>query len=60
MKNLKKITREQLKEVQGGGSVPQCRVGYIYRCEAVGQCDETQDLYDCVCGCVPRVLPGQD
>ena len=56
MKNLKKISREQLKEVQGGVTpFPQCPYGYTYKCEAVGVCDETTGQDDCLCGCVPRV-----
>ncbi len=55
MKNLKKISRDELKSVLGGSSTPQCPIGYIYRCEAVGVCDPIFDQYDCVCGCIPRV-----
>ncbi|WP_410493893.1 bacteriocin-like protein [Chryseobacterium sp. T16E-39] len=54
MKNFKKISREQLKNVQGAGSLPQCPVGYIYRCEAVGVCDEISGQDDCACGCVVK------
>lgn len=57
MKNLKKISREQLRKIQGGDTPPQCRVGYIYICNAVGACIPEADMYDCVCGCVPRVRP---
>ncbi|WP_410470240.1 bacteriocin-like protein [Chryseobacterium sp. FH2] len=56
MKNLKKISREQLKQVQGGSSVPQCQIGYIYKCDSFGICDETTGQDDCVCGCVPKVV----
>ncbi len=57
MKNFKKLTREDLKNVAGGGSVPNCPVGYIYMCQAVGACFPEQDIWDCACGCVPRIRP---
>lgn len=54
MKNLKKVSREQLKQVKGGGA-PRCKVGFIYRCDSVGVCDELTGLEDCLCGCKPVV-----
>ncbi|AZA83495.1 hypothetical protein C1637_15455 [Chryseobacterium lactis] len=61
MKNFKKISREQLKQVAGGGpsgpGVGNCRVGYIYLCKAEGICDD--DKTECVCLCVPaNQIPG--
>lgn len=56
MKNLKKISREQLKEVKGGAA-PLCKVGYIYMCGAIGVCDDNTGQEDCLCGCRPRVKP---
>ncbi len=54
MKNLKKISREQLKQVKGAGpNVPACPRGYLWRCEAIGVCDEVFDQWDCLCGCYP-------
>ncbi|MGG5207534.1 bacteriocin-like protein [Chryseobacterium sp. MIQD13] len=52
MKNLKKLTRENLKQVQGGTTIPHCPPRMIYRCEAVGVCAPEFDQYDCVCGCI--------
>ncbi len=57
MKNLKKISRNQLKQVKGGDSTPVCGPGLYYVCEAVGQCDEISGVEDCLCACKPRVLP---
>ncbi|SHF25715.1 bacteriocin-like protein [Chryseobacterium takakiae] len=54
MKNLKKISREQLKQVKGAGpDLPACPVGYFWKCEANGVCDETFDEWNCFCGCYP-------
>ena len=55
MKNLKKISREQLKEVKGAGIPGQitCKPGYVYRCDAEGACIPEQNIWDCLCGCVP-------
>lgn len=54
MKNLKKISRDGLKSVLGGGNMPPiCRIGFIYRCDAIGVCAPEYDQYDCICGCVP-------
>ncbi|MCT2562640.1 bacteriocin-like protein [Chryseobacterium herbae] len=59
MKNLKKISREELKQLKGGGpNVPTCPRGAIWRCEALGICDENFDQWDCLCGCYPvNTLP---
>ncbi|WP_223559190.1 bacteriocin-like protein [Chryseobacterium lathyri] len=56
MKNLKKVSREQLKQVNGGSGTPRCKIGFIYRCDAIGVCDELSGLEDCLCGCKP-VIP---
>ena len=56
MKNLKKISREQLKGVKGAGPgplpLPICPVGYYLRCEAIGVCAPEYDQYDCACQCI--------
>ena len=55
MKNLRKISRDQLKSVKGGVTpVPQCKIGFHYECLSVGVCDDMQDLHDCSCECVPN------
>jgi len=56
MKNLKKISREQLRQVKGAGGVPNCKVGYIYKCESYGVCDDLTGQDDCLCGCRPVVV----
>jgi len=57
MKNLKKISREQLKTVKGGSGVPNCKVGYIYICDSMGICDDNTGQDDCLCGCRPIIKP---
>ena len=56
MKNFKKISREQLKQVRGAGAIPNpttCSKGYIYMCQAEGASFPEQGIWDCACGCVP-------
>jgi|GEM_PF-807529 len=51
MKNFKKISRESLKSIRGGG-VPEgiCKPGYKYMCDAVGICGtEIDDACNCFC-----------
>ncbi|RQO40422.1 hypothetical protein DBR39_05595 [Chryseobacterium sp. KBW03] len=58
MKNFKKLTRDNLKDISGGaGPIPHCRVGYIYMCQAEAACFPDQDIWDCACGCVPVTKP---
>lgn len=52
MKNLKKISREQLKEAGISRQIT-CKPGYVYRCDAEGACIPEQNIWDCLCGCVP-------
>ncbi|WP_407918888.1 MULTISPECIES: bacteriocin-like protein [Chryseobacterium] len=54
MKNFKKISRNGLKSVLGGG-ILQCRVGYVYMCNSIYVCDPSTDQYEGCCGCVPKV-----
>ncbi|VEH21171.1 Uncharacterised protein [Chryseobacterium nakagawai] len=56
MKNLKKITRDSMKSIKGAGPT-YCRVGYIYRCDSIYECNPDMDIWDCVCGCVPVTKP---
>ncbi|MDR6369879.1 MULTISPECIES: bacteriocin-like protein [Chryseobacterium] len=53
MKNLKKITRDQMKNVQGAGTPITCPAKYYLKCESIYVCDPDQGIYDCVCSCVP-------
>jgi len=55
MKNLKKVSREQLKQIKGGAIGGICAPGYYLQCLSVGQCDEAQDLFECSCHCVPKL-----
>jgi len=57
MKNLKKISRNQLKQVNGGAGVPNCKIGYIYMCGAMGICDDNTGEDDCLCICRPIIRP---
>ncbi|BAP32064.1 anaerobic ribonucleoside-triphosphate reductase large subunit [Chryseobacterium sp. StRB126] len=50
MKNLKKISRDQLKQVKGGAGY--CKPGYKYICYDIGICDPSLGEY-CSCECVP-------
>lgn len=52
MKNFKKISREQLKQVQGGFVIPVCPPKYRLICTSVEICDEDQP--NCSCSCVLR------
>lgn len=56
MKNFKKISREQLKQVQGGFVIPVCAPKYRLVCTSVEQCDEGQP--NCSCSCVLRTGGG--
>ncbi|WP_164975756.1 MULTISPECIES: bacteriocin-like protein [unclassified Chryseobacterium] len=52
MKNLKKVSREQLKAVQGGGIMdyPKCGPKTQLRCYSIEYCDpEFTDGCPCVC-----------
>lgn len=55
MKNFKKISRENLKTIKGGG-VPEgiCKPGYKYMCEATGICGPEEDAA-CNCFCIPII-----
>ncbi|WP_167025014.1 bacteriocin-like protein [Chryseobacterium sp. Tr-659] len=53
MKNFKKISREQLKQVNGGG-IGNCKPQYKWVCEATGICGPESDAA-CNCYCVPIV-----
>ncbi|WP_172616992.1 MULTISPECIES: hypothetical protein [unclassified Chryseobacterium] len=55
MKNLKKISRDQLKQVAGGGNRDGiCKPQYMWVCEATGICGPESDAA-CNCYCVPIV-----
>lgn len=55
MKNLKKISRENLRLIKGsGGPEGLCRPGYKYVCEAVGVCGPEEDAA-CNCYCFPII-----
>ncbi|SHK10006.1 bacteriocin-like protein [Chryseobacterium polytrichastri] len=50
MKNFKKISREELKKVNGGAD--KCGPGFILKCDSFGQCDSSTGLEDCICICI--------
>ncbi|SFN15677.1 hypothetical protein SAMN05421594_1428 [Chryseobacterium oleae] len=53
MKNFKKISRESLKAIKGGGGRDGiCKPGYMYVCEATGICGPEPDAA-CNCYCIP-------
>ncbi|WP_420911832.1 bacteriocin-like protein [Chryseobacterium angstadtii] len=52
MKNLKKITREGMRSIQGSGTTV-CPAKYYLKCESIYVCDPEQGIYDCLCSCVP-------
>lgn len=52
MKNLKKISRDQLKQVNGG--VGACSPGYVFRCPSIDICDPEHGFDNCPCGCYPK------
>ncbi|UKB81196.1 bacteriocin-like protein [Chryseobacterium sp. MEBOG07] len=55
MKNFKKISRDQLKQVNGGGGRDGiCKPQYIWVCEATGICGPESDAA-CNCYCIPIV-----
>lgn len=60
MKNLKKISRDELKSVLGGVGgykPPYCKPGYLMVCESIGVCAEEYEQYDCICHCIPVTRP---
>jgi len=55
MKNLKKISRGNLKAIKGGGVTDGiCKPGYKFICEATGICGPEEDAA-CNCYCVPII-----
>lgn len=52
MKNLKKVTRENLKAIKGG--IDYCKAGYMYVCEDISVCDPMLGV-PCSCRCIPYV-----
>ena len=60
MKNLKKISREELKSVLGGVGgykPPYCPPKHLLICESVGVCSDELEQYDCICQCIPVIRP---
>lgn len=55
MKNFKKISRDQLKQVNGGGGGREnCKPQFMWVCEATGICGPESDAA-CNCYCIPIV-----
>ncbi|UKB82066.1 hypothetical protein LF887_13730 [Chryseobacterium sp. MEBOG06] len=52
MKNLKKISRENLKSVKGG-AYTFCSPGRVYKCYNIGVCEPDYGFNEC-CGCYPE------
>lgn len=60
MKNLKKISRDELKSVLGGVGgykPPYCPSRHLMVCESVGVCSDEYEQYDCICQCIPVTRP---
>ncbi|WP_410492524.1 bacteriocin-like protein [Chryseobacterium sp. 52] len=54
MKSFKKISRENLKSIQGGGQIGVCKPTYMLVCEATGICGPEEDAA-CNCYCIPII-----
>ena len=57
MKNFKKLSRENLRAINGnGGGRENCKPQYMWMCEATGICG-VEPGAECNCYCIPIVPP---